>query len=39
MKTIFVMVKCDLGKAYGVADEAVLNIEQGVGGLLDLGSI
>ena len=28
MKTIFVMVKCDLGKAYGVADEAVLNIEQ-----------
>ena len=28
MKTIFVMVKCDLGKAYTVADEAVLNIEQ-----------
>ncbi|HEX3419148.1 MAG TPA: Lrp/AsnC ligand binding domain-containing protein [Stellaceae bacterium] len=28
MKTIFVMVKCDLGKAYAVADEAVLNIEQ-----------
>jgi DNA-binding Lrp family transcriptional regulator len=23
-----VMVKCDLGKAYTVADEAVLNIEQ-----------
>jgi len=28
MKTIFVMVKCDLGKAYAVADEAVLNVEQ-----------
>ena len=28
MKTIFVMVKCDLGRAYAVADEAVLNIEQ-----------
>ena len=28
MKTIFVMVKCDLGKAYTVADEAALNIEQ-----------
>ena len=28
MKTIFVMVKCELGKAYKVADEAVLNIEQ-----------
>jgi DNA-binding Lrp family transcriptional regulator len=28
MKTISVMVKCDLGKAYTVADEAVLNIEQ-----------
>jgi DNA-binding Lrp family transcriptional regulator len=28
MKTIFVMVKCDLGKAYSVADEAVLNVEQ-----------
>ncbi len=28
MKTIFVMVKCDLGKAYAVADEAVLSIEQ-----------
>lgn len=27
MKTIFVMVKCELGKAYGVADEAV-DIEQ-----------
>ncbi len=28
MKTIFVMVKCDLGRAYAVADEAVLNVEQ-----------
>lgn len=28
MKTIFVMVKCDLGKAYQVADQAVLTIEQ-----------
>ena len=28
MKTIFVMVKCDLGKAYDVADAAVLNVEQ-----------
>ena len=28
MKTIFVMVKCELGKAYQVADEAVVNIEQ-----------
>jgi DNA-binding Lrp family transcriptional regulator len=28
MKTIFVMVKCDLGKAYEVADEAVLGVEQ-----------
>ena len=28
MKTIFVMVKCELGKAYTVADEAVLEIEQ-----------
>jgi len=28
MKTIFVMVKCELGKAYKVADEAVLNMEQ-----------
>jgi DNA-binding Lrp family transcriptional regulator len=28
MKTIFVMVKCELGKAYAVADEAVLQIEQ-----------
>ena len=28
MKTIFVMVKCDLGKAYAVADQAVLELEQ-----------
>jgi len=28
MQTIFVMVKCDLGKAYQVADEAVQNVEQ-----------
>ena len=28
MKTIFVMVKCALGQAYTVADEAVLNLEQ-----------
>jgi DNA-binding Lrp family transcriptional regulator len=28
MKTIFVMVKCELGKAYVVADEAVQGIEQ-----------
>ena len=28
MQTIFVMVKCDLGKAYDVADAAVENIEQ-----------
>ena len=28
MKTIFVMVKCDLGKAYNVADSAVADIEQ-----------
>lgn len=28
MKTIFVMVKCDLGKAYEVADEMVSDIEQ-----------
>ena len=28
MQTIFVMVKCDLGKAYEVADEAVQAIEQ-----------
>ena len=28
MKTIFVMVKCDLGRAYAVADAAVNNVEQ-----------
>lgn len=28
MQTIFIMVKCELGKAYDVADEAVLNVEQ-----------
>jgi DNA-binding Lrp family transcriptional regulator len=28
MKTIFVMVKCELGKAYDVADEVVSSIEQ-----------
>ena len=28
MQTIFVMVKCQLGKAYDVAVEAVENVEQ-----------
>jgi len=28
MQTIFVMVKCDLGQAYRVADAAVQEIEQ-----------
>lgn len=28
MQTIFVQVKCDLGKAYDVADAAVLNVEE-----------
>ncbi|MFZ5790565.1 MAG: Lrp/AsnC ligand binding domain-containing protein [Pseudomonadota bacterium] len=28
MQTIFVMVKCDLGRAYEVADEAVQTIDQ-----------
>lgn len=28
MQTIFVMVKCELGKAYDVADQAVLEVEQ-----------
>ncbi len=28
MQTIFIMVKCDLGTAYQVADEAVQDIEQ-----------
>ncbi len=28
MQTIFIMVKCDLGKAYGVADALVQEVEQ-----------
>ncbi len=28
MQTIFVQVKCELGKAYQVADAAILNIEE-----------
>jgi DNA-binding Lrp family transcriptional regulator len=28
VKTIFIMIKCDLGKAYEVAEEAVDTIEQ-----------
>lgn len=28
MQTVFIMVKCDLGKAYEVADQAVQMIEQ-----------
>jgi len=28
MQTIFVMVKCELGKSYDVADEAIQSIEQ-----------
>jgi DNA-binding Lrp family transcriptional regulator len=28
MQTIFVMIKCELGKAYSVADRAVQEIEQ-----------
>ena len=28
MKTIFVMMKCDLGKSYKVAEEAVETVEQ-----------
>ena len=28
MKTIFVMVKCDLGRAYAVADAAVGSLEE-----------
>lgn len=28
MQTIFVMIKCELGQAYKVADEAVQTIEQ-----------
>ncbi len=28
MQTIFIMVKCDLGKAYAVADAAVQDVEE-----------
>ncbi|GAB3127841.1 Lrp/AsnC ligand binding domain-containing protein [Novispirillum itersonii] len=28
MRAVFVMIKCDLGKAYQVADEAVESIEE-----------
>jgi DNA-binding Lrp family transcriptional regulator len=28
VQTIFVMVKCELGQAYKVADEAILSVEQ-----------
>lgn len=28
MQTIFIQVKCDLGKAYDVADQAVLGVEE-----------
>jgi DNA-binding Lrp family transcriptional regulator len=28
MKTIFVMIKCELGRAYGVADLAVQEVEE-----------
>ncbi len=28
MQTIFIMVKCELGHAYDVADNAVQNVEQ-----------
>ena len=28
MQTIFIMIKCELGKAYEVADEAVQDVEQ-----------
>ncbi len=28
MQTIFIMIKCDLGKAYAVADELVQTVEQ-----------
>ena len=28
MQTIFIMLKCDLGRAYDVADELVQNVEQ-----------
>jgi len=28
MQTIFIMIKCELGQAYGVADELVQSVEQ-----------
>ena len=28
MQTIFIMIKCELGRAYEVADEAVQDVEQ-----------
>ena len=28
MQTIFIQVKCELGKAYTVADQAVLDVEE-----------
>ncbi|HYD30788.1 MAG TPA: Lrp/AsnC ligand binding domain-containing protein [Azospirillaceae bacterium] len=28
MQTIFIMVKCDLGQAYGVANQAVQSLEE-----------
>jgi len=28
MQTIFIMIKCELGKAYSVADELVQDVEQ-----------
>jgi len=28
MQTIFIMIKCELGKAYAVADELVQDVEQ-----------
>ena len=28
MRTLFIMVKCELGKAYAVADAAVQDVEQ-----------
>ena len=28
MQTIFALLKCELGKAYDVADEAVMSVEQ-----------
>ena len=36
MQTIFIMVKCELGKSYEVADAAVQNDRAGLGGLFDL---